>query len=55
MNEIRTEARESRTEKLLRACEIIKAQDEHQTEIDKLIAEAMRFAYDMGKLAAKSA
>lgn len=55
MNEIRTEARESRTEKLLRACEIIKAQDEHQTEIDKLVAIAMQTGYEMGKLAAQSA
>lgn len=46
---------EERIRKLLRVCEIVKAQDEHETELDKLVAVAMQTGYEMGKLAAKSA
>lgn len=46
---------EERIRKLLHACEIVKAQDERETELDKLVAVAMQTGYEMGKLAARSA
>ena len=44
---------ESRIQKLLRAAEIIRAQDEQETELDRLVAMSMQTGYQMGRLSAQ--
>lgn len=43
---------ETRIAKLLKAATLIKARDDKQVEIDKLVALSMQTGYEMGKLAA---
>ena len=45
---------ESRIQKLLRAAEIIRAQDEQETELDRLVAMSMQTGYQMGRLSAQA-
>lgn len=42
---------ESRMEKLLRACDIVKQQDEKEAELTSLVAVSMQAGYELGKLA----
>lgn len=42
-----------RLKKLLVAAEIIKAKDESEVDLDKLVAASMQTGYELGKLAAK--
>ena len=42
----------TRIEKLLRAVEIIKAQDEQETELDRLVAVSMQTGYELGRMSA---
>lgn len=44
-----------REELLDRAVEIIKKQDDHDTEVTKLFAHALQAGYDLGKLAKEKA
>lgn len=41
---------ESRIEKLLRACEIVKQQDEEETELMTAVARGMQLGYQLGKM-----
>lgn len=41
---------ESRIEKLLRACEIVKKQDEEETELMTAVARGMQLGYQLGKM-----
>lgn len=41
---------ESRIEKLLRACEIVKKQDEKETELMTLVAQSMQVGYQLGRM-----
>lgn len=43
---------QSRIEKLMRAVEIIKAQDEQETELDRLVAVSMQTGYELGRMSA---
>lgn len=36
-------------EKLLRACELVKAQNDQQTDISNLVALSMQTGYELGK------
>lgn len=45
---------ESRIEKLLRACEIVKQQDEEETELMTAVAHSMNLAYQIGKMDGKA-
>lgn len=41
---------ENKMSKLLRASEIIKQQDEKETELDNLVAISMQTGYELGRL-----
>lgn len=41
-----------RMKKLLAAAEIIKAETDHEAELDKLVATSMQAGYELGRLAA---
>lgn len=45
---------EKRIETLLRAAEIVKQQDEPQTELDRLVAVSMQTGYELGRQAEKA-
>ena len=44
--------KETRIQKLLRAAEIIKAEDEREAELDSLVAVSMQTGYQLGKMSA---
>lgn len=46
---------ETRIEKLLRACEIVKQQDEKETELATLAARCMQAGYQLGRMENKDA
>ena len=46
--------KETRIQKILRAAEIIKSQDEKETELDRLVAVSMQTGYQLGYLTAKA-
>ena len=45
---------ESRIEKLLRACEIVKKQDEEETELMTAVARGMQLGYQLGRMEASA-
>ena len=47
--------KETRIQKILRAAEIIKSQDEKETELDRLVAVSMQTGYQLGKMSNKAA
>lgn len=49
-----THMKETRIQKLLRAAEIIKAEDEKEAELDSLVAVSMQTGYQLGKMSAKA-
>lgn len=42
---------EEKIQNILRAAEIIRAQDEQETELDRLVAVSMQTGYELGRLA----
>ena len=44
---------ETRAEKLLRACTIVKKQDEGETELMTMLARSMQLGYDIGRMERK--
>lgn len=43
-----------RMQKLLKAAEIMLPQDEHEADLDKLVASSMQTGYELGRLAAET-
>lgn len=44
-------SKKERKEKILRACDLIKEQDEKETELTSIVAQSMQVGYEMGLMA----